>query len=309
MSLGYACINLTLAEKGISTSRTMIKRTFQEKGIPYASQIGLQNVQGLLQILQWNVEQGIKVFRVSSDMLPWASEYKLPDLPDYAEIRKVLEECGKQPLRMSMHPGPFNKVAGSGETLTRTIRDLEIHGEILDLMQLPQTHWSKINIHVGGAYGDKPETLKRFSENFKLLPIGVQRRLSVENDDKPGLYTVTDLLTIHEASGVPIVFDYFHHKLHPGIQTEEEAFHTAFATWDVKPMFHFSSSRREYEDPASKKEAHSDWVHQQINTYDKDIDIVLETKMKELSLLKYRDANERIEPSATEKLIAATATE
>ena len=107
MSLGYACINLTLGEKGISTSRTMIKRTFQEKGIQYASQIGLQNVQGLLQILKWNVEQGIKLFRVSSDMLPWASEYKISDLPDFAEIRSVLEECGKQPIRMSMHPGPI----------------------------------------------------------------------------------------------------------------------------------------------------------------------------------------------------------
>ena len=113
----------------------------------------------------------------------------------------------------------------------------------MDLMGLPRTHWCKINIHVGGAYGDKPETLKRFSENFKLLPASVQGRLSVENDDKPGLYTVTDLLTVHQTTGIPIVFDYFHHKLHPGIQTEEEAFLTAFNTWDVKPIFHYSSSR------------------------------------------------------------------
>lgn len=309
MSLGYACINLTLAEKGISTSRTMIKRTFQEKGIQYASQIGLQNVQGLLQILQWNVEQGIKVFRVSSDMLPWASEYPISSLPDFTEIRSVLEACGKQPVRMSMHPGPFNKLAGSGTVLTNTIRDLAIHGEIMDLMGLPQTHWSKINIHVGGAYGDKAETLKRFSQNFNLLPTSVQGRLSVENDDKPGLYTVTDLLPVHEATNVPIVFDYFHYKLHPGIQTEEEAFLTAFDTWDVKPIFHYSSSRRDFEDPASKKEAHSDWVHQSINTFGKDIDIVLETKMKELSLLKYLDENDAIQPSPVERAIAATASE
>jgi UV DNA damage endonuclease len=85
------------------------------------------------------------------------------------------------------------------------------------------------------------------------------------------------------------VFDYFHHKLHPGTQTEEAAFLTAYNTWDVKPVFHYSSSRRENEDPTSKKEAHSDWVHERINTYGKEVDIVLETKMKELSLMKYRE--------------------
>lgn len=288
MSLGYACINLTLGEQGISTSRTMIKRTFMEKGIQYASQVALQNVKGLLEILQWNVANGIRVFRVSSDLLPWASEYQISQLPDFEQIRSTLEQCGRQPIRLSMHPGPFNKLAGSGPTLTNTIRDLQIHAEIFDLMGLTPSHLNKIYIHVGGAYGDKSETIKRFIQNFSLLPAGAQARLSVENDDKPGLYTVTDLLPIHEATGVPIVFDYFHHKLHPGIQTEEEAFLTAYNTWDVKPVFHYSSSRREFEDPTSKKEAHSDWVHEPINMYGKDIDLVLETKMKELSLIRYR---------------------
>jgi len=289
MSLGYACINIGLNKKGITTNRTMIRRTFLEKGIQYASQLALQNVKGLLEILQWNVEHNVKVFRVTSELFPWASEYKLESLPDFAEIRAVLEEAGKQPIRVSTHPGPFNKLAGSGATLANTIKDLEIHAQVFDLMGLPVTHWHKINIHVGGAYGDKEETIKRFAQNFKLLSGSVQKRLSVENDDKPGLYTVANLVPLHDMIGVPIVFDYFHHKLHPGTQTEEEAFLTAYNTWDVKPVFHYSSSRKENEDPTSKKEAHSDWVHERIDTYGKDVDIVLETKMKELSLMKYRE--------------------
>jgi UV DNA damage endonuclease len=154
-------------------------------------------------------------------------------------------------------------------------------------MGLPATHWHKINIHVGGAYGDKGETLKRFAENFKLLSANLRGRLTVENDDKTGLYTVADLVPLHEKTGIPVVFDYFHHKLHPGTQTEEEAFLTAFNTWDVKPVFHYSSSRRNYEDPACKKESHSDWVYEEINTYGRDVDIMLETKMKERSLFQY----------------------
>lgn len=287
-NLGYACINLTLAEDGVTTNRGMIKKTFGEKGIAYASELALSNVQGLLRILEWNVANEVRVFRVTSELFPWASEYKISDMPHYREIREVLEACGKLPVRLSSHPGPFNKVAGTGATLDNTIKDLEIHSEIFDLMNLPTSHLAKINIHVGGAYGDKVETLKRFAQNFKLLSQNLRARLTVENDDKPGLYTVNDLVPLHEMIGIPVVFDYFHHRLHPGTQTEEEAFHMAFKTWSVRPTFHFSSSRREYEIPDAKKEAHSDWVHEKINTYDKEIDIMLETKMKELSLLRYR---------------------
>lgn len=289
MNLGYACINITLAEKGITTNKGMVKRTYEAKGIQYASQLALQNVQALYQILKWNTENGISVFRITSELFPWASEYKLKSMPDFKEIRSILEAAGKLPIRVSTHPGPFNKLAGSGDTLKNTIKDLEIHSQLFDFMGLVPSHWNKINIHVGGAYGDKHETLKRFAQNFKKLSSSLQKRLTVENDDKKGLFTVAELLPLHDEIGIPVVFDYFHHKLHPGLLSEEEAFLAAYTTWDVKPVFHYSSSRKENEDPAAKREAHSDWVHEEINTYGKDVDIVLETKMKELSLLKYRE--------------------
>jgi UV DNA damage endonuclease len=289
VNLGYACINIGLSEEGILSNRGMIRRTFLEKGVQYASQLSLQNVQALLQIVQWNADHGFPVFRITSELFPWASEYRLEEMPDFTEIRSVLEEIGKLPVRLSAHPGPFNKLAGSGATLTNTIKDLEIHSAVFDLMGLPATHWHKINIHVGGAYGDKQDTLKRFGQNLQLLSGNLRNRLSVENDDKPGLYTVADLKPLSDETGVPIVFDYFHHRLHPGPLSEEEAFLSAYKTWDVKPVFHFSSSRREYEDPLSKKEAHSDWVHETINTYGKEVDIILETKMKERSVLKYKE--------------------
>lgn len=292
MNLGYACINLALSDEGYTTNRGMIRKTFIEKGIAYASELALQNVQALLKILEWNVEHDVKVFRVTSDLFPWASEYRLKDLPHYREIREVLEAAGKLPVRISAHPGPFNKLAGEGATLKNTIKDLEKHSEVFDLMNLKASPWNKINIHVGGAYGDKEETIKRFATNHKLLSQHLRCRLTVENDDKGGLYTVKDLEKLHEMMGIPVVFDYFHHKLHPGTQTEEEAFLTAFQTWqdwNIKPTFHYSSSRRDNENPEAKKEAHSDWVHEIINTYGKDVDVMLETKMKERSLLKYRD--------------------
>lgn len=226
-------------------------------------------------------------------------------MPHYREIREVLETCGKLPIRLSSHPGPFNKVAGSGATLDNTVKDLEIHSQIFDLMNLPASPMAKINIHVGGAYGDKVETLKRFAQNFKLLSSNLQKRLTIENDDKPGLYTVEELLPLHEMIGIPVVFDYFHHSIHAGRQSEEEAFHTAYKTWGVTPTFHYSSSRRIYENPEAKKEAHSDWLHQTINDYGKSVDVMLETKMKELSLLRYREGRLGIPPELKEKALSA----
>ena len=85
------------------------------------------------------------------------------------------------------------------------------------------------------------------------------------------------------------MFDYFHHKLHPGLQTEEEAFMAAYQTWDVKPAFHYSSSRRDNEDPTVKREAHADYVYERIETYGKEVDIVLEAKMKEKAVQLYRE--------------------
>ncbi len=178
-------------------------------------------------------------------------------------------------------------MAGTGNTLKNTITDLEIHSELFDLMGLIPSHWNKINLHVGGVYGNKEEALKRFAQNFKLLSENLQKRITVENDDKKGLYAVSDLKILYEASGIPIVFDYFHHKLHPGLQTEEEAFITAYETGDVKPMFHYSSSRRGNEDPTAKREAHADYIYEQIATYGKEVDIVVEAKMKEKALYKY----------------------
>lgn len=292
MNLGYACINLTLqSECKIMTNRGMIQRTFREKGLQYASQLALQNVRDLLEIVRWNEDHGVGIFRVSSDVFPWASEYRLPQLPDFPEIRELLEAVGRTSVRLTTHPGPFNKLAGEGATLKNTLGDLEHHSEVFDHMGLVPSHRNKINIHVGGAYGDKAETLLRFARNFEIyLSENLKKRLNIENDDKPGLYTVAELLPLYETIGTPIAFDYFHHSLHSGGLSEREAFELAVSTWtDATPVCHYSNSRRTHEDPTAKREAHSDWVYNLVQTYGHDIDIMFEAKMKELALMKYRE--------------------
>ena len=98
MKLGYACINKGLSEqpksKRVTTNRTFRKATFEEKGLAHASAIFLQNARDLLTILQWNEKHSIKFFSLSSQIVSWATEYQLCDLPDYPHIEEALFNCG-----------------------------------------------------------------------------------------------------------------------------------------------------------------------------------------------------------------------
>jgi len=297
MNLGYACINMTLGSQKpkITTNRSMIKKTFDEKGIDYAGELALQNVRDLFTILQWNNRKGIKLFRMSSDILPWASEYGIENSPYYKRIETVLRACGnyatQNNIRIGCHPGPFNVLVSPNEKVVQnTITDLEIHGKIFDMMGLSQTPYNKINIHCNGVYGDKLSAMDRFCENFKRLSPSVQKRLTVENDDKASMYSVKDLMYIHEKIGIPIVFDYHHHTFQTGDLTEEQALSLAVTTWpkDIKPVVHYSESKSLHEENNKlKPQAHSDYIKSLPNTYGIDVDIMVEAKAKELSILPF----------------------
>ena len=297
MNLGYACINSTLSlEKPIvTTNRGMIKKTFKEKGIDYAGELSMLNVTDLFKILKWNVDNGIKFFRLTSELFPWASEYKFNDLPQYESIRELLLNSGKfakeNELRITSHPGPFNVLVSPREhVVENTITDLRIHGEIFDMLGLSRTPFNKINIHCNGVYGDKISAMDRFCKNFEKLPNSVQTRLTVENDDKASMYSVLDLMYIHKRIGIPIVFDYHHHKFCTGDLSEKEALELAISTWPdgIKPVVHYSESKSLHEgDDKIKPQAHSYLIDKLPNLYNNDVDVMVEAKAKELSILPF----------------------
>jgi len=299
MNIGYACINMQLSSQKpkIYTGRSMIKRTFKAKGINYASELGLQNCKDLFEIVKWNNENGFPFFRITSNLFPWSSEYKLKDMPDHQEICDVLDEVGKyvadNSMRITSHPGPFNVLTSPHpHVVTNCIKDLSIHGEVFDMMGLSRTPYNKINIHIGGAYGDKESAMARFCVNFERLPDSVKSRLTVENDDKATMYSVRDLYDgVYTRIGIPIVFDYHHHQFCTGDMTEQQALELAITTWgDIKPVVHYSESRRdEKKDVTIRVQAHSDYVYDKIETYGNDIDIMVEAKAKELAVQKYRE--------------------
>jgi UV DNA damage endonuclease len=297
---GYACISAFLEEKmgksAPTTNRTMIRKTFDQKGVDYASDLALQNCRDLMPILKSNLENGIYFFRLSSNLFPWASEYEISSLKDFVEIKFALSTAGEfaknHGMRITSHPGPFNKLCSDSETVVQnTLTDLRIHGEVFDLIDLPRTHESKINIHLGGAYGEKEVAISRFIKNFARLPESVRARLTVENDDKLSLYSTKELveaLTPH--TGIPIVHDQHHHTFCDGGLTQEEAMNLAASTWPkgIRPIIHYSESLSEERgDPKIKPQAHSDYIMREIQTYGMDVDVMVEAKKKDLALLKY----------------------
>lgn len=293
MKIGYACINMSL--KGVTTNRSMIKRTFDSKGIEYCSKLALDNTKDLLKILVWNKNNNIFFFRVSSDMFPWSSHYNLEDLPDFEQIKLNLKRVGdyatKHDIRVTAHPGPYNVLCSPTESVVlNTIKDLETHAKIFDLIGLSRTHYNKLNIHCNGVYGNKTLSMDRFCDNFQRLSESVKNRLTIENDDKESMYSVKDLMYIHNKTSIPIVFDYHHHLFCTGGLTEKEALEMALTTWpsDITPIVHYSESKAIHESNETiKKQAHSDYIHRLPNTYGFDLDMMIESKAKELAILPF----------------------
>ena len=311
--MGYACMNMQLSYpqqygnkpkgvKRITTNRSMIKKTFTEKGIDYASELGLKNSKDLFEIIKWNHQNGFNFFRITSNLFPWCSEYKLQDMPDYDEICEILSNAGRyaidNDIRITCHPGPFNVLTSPHEHVVENcINDLTTHGEVFDLMNLSRTPYNKINIHIGGAYGDKVSSMERFCTNFHRLPDSVKSRLTVENDDKASMYSVVDLYEgVYKVIGIPIVFDYHHHRFCDGGLSEEDALEVAISTWNnIVPVVHYSESRNiEQEDDKIRPQAHSDYIRNYINTYGNRVDIMVEAKHKELAVLKYKEIHNDI---------------
>lgn len=294
--LGYCCINLTLGEIGVTTNRGMVKKTFLEKGLPYASELALKNALDLEKIIDWNYNKGIYMYRMTSDLFPWASEYEISDLPDYESIKDSLERSGKMAKkynqRLTFHPSPYSVLASQNESVViKALKELRQHGEIMDLMLLDRTPHYPINIHVNTAKPSKDEAAERFCSNFQRLDESARKRLVVENDDKKSAFTPTDLYNlVHKKIGIPVTFDFHHHLCNPDGLSQEDSLKLCLSTWgDYVPLTHYSDSKKIFEDSSAKDVAHSDWIYNKISTYGLDFSVELEVKMKETALLKYLD--------------------
>jgi UV DNA damage endonuclease len=333
VQVGYACVNMTLTNRPkklggrVTTSRGCRKGSWHSTNdLHKLGELAVANAKDLLTYLQWNEEHGIRLFRLGSELVPWHDHIEFTDLPQYDELAHALRIAGdyatRHGHRITTHPGPFHVLGSPSQAVVdKTIIGLERHSQIFDLMGFDPSYYNKINIHIGGAYGNHELTAKRWIDNWYRLSDACKARLVVENDDKASMYSVIQLYDMfHRVIGIPITFDYFHHTFHTGGLSEREALELAGTTWpsDVVQCTHYSESRRnEYSNELQrlcerqgisfdemkdwptfrdmyaqyqkiKAPAHSDYIVNEINSYGNRIDVMVEAKAKELAVLQYK---------------------
>lgn len=292
MALGYACMNRTLRDrtKSIRCNRNMQQATFEDRGLDYASELALENVRDLVRILKWNISHEISFYRCTSHLFPWNSEYSLSELPDWPEISYHLNTAGEliteHDIRFSFHPSHYVKLASdSPDTLSRAIEDLNNHGAWMDVIGLPQTPEYPINIHVGGVYGDKEKTAQRLRDNLELVDSSVRDRLTLENDDRAGGWSISELVR-EFGDLVPITFDYHHHQFSSELPYRR-GFELARETWPCRPVTHYSEPARLWETDQNPV-AHSEVVQDLPEWLVRDSDVMLEAGEKERSIFWIR---------------------
>ena len=200
VQLGLCCLNTTLKKQKppVYASRKIIVRVVKEKGIEELKRRILLNLEDLLKMIQWNEDNGIKVFRLSSELFPHKTNPKIDSYDlDFAKehLQKVGELAKSYNQRLTFHPGQFNVLATLNKNaLKMTLNDLIYHSQVLDMMGLGKD--SVMVIHGGGIYGDKESAIQRWSDNYKNLPPSVKKRLVLENCEK--CYSIEDCLKINE---------------------------------------------------------------------------------------------------------------
>ena len=284
MKLGYPCTNTTLT---CSASKTFRLKNYTGEKL---SEVINANLSCLREILEFNVERDLLFFRISSNTIPFAS-HQICQFYWEDHFKNHLESIGcyikQHDMRISMHPGQFVLLNSPKQSvIENSIRELEWHCRFLDALALDAT--AKVQIHLGGVYGDKKRSVEKFVSNFDHLSKFIKKRLVIENDDYS--YSLQDCLAASEKTEIPIVFDTLHHTCLNNGESILEALELAQETWKEKDgilMVDYSS-----QNPKGRKGAHAETIDlTHFDTFIKTTqkcayDLMLEIKDKEKSAIK-----------------------
>ena len=261
LRLGLCCQFAVEPIKFRTTTAAAMLRLSKRERLARLAELCLGNADALLASLQFCASHGIGAFRINSQILPVKTHpkagYDVAELPGSQDIIARFKECGvfarAHNLRLSFHPDQFVVLnSPNPKTLAHSLAELNYQSEVAEWVGA-----DTLNIHGGGAYGDKTRALRALKTNIERLLKPVRSRLTLENDDK--VYTPADLLPVCMDTGVPLVYDVHHHRCLTDALTVEQATAAARATWDREPLFHISSPLAGWRGP--KRERHHDYIN------------------------------------------------
>lgn len=291
LRLGLCCLFCKAPIKFRRTTAKYLAAQSRRHQTAYLSAICLHNAAALMNALQFCAQNGIGGFRVNSQILPLKThpthQYQIEDLPDYQQILTQFRKCGafgrKHSLRISFHPDQFILLSSPDSGVTqRSVADLRYQAEVASWLQA-----DVLNIHAGGAYGDKGKALRRLARRIEKLPDSVRTRLTLENDDR--IFSPADLLPFCKDTGIPFVYDVHHHRCLPDGMRIERTTEKALETWNREPLFHISSPLGGWK--AKNARRHHDYINIKDfpkNWLDLNITVEVEAKAKELAVLKLK---------------------
>jgi UV DNA damage endonuclease len=284
MKIGYPCINRSI---GCNAAATFRLKSYSERRLVETVQ---HNLGCLRKILLYNLEHDLLFFRISSDFVPFASHPVCRfDWRRYfgRALRSIGRFVKRNRMRVSMHPDQFTLInAVDVGVFRRSVAELMYHAGLLDAMGLNLD--AKIQIHVGGVYGDKEASIRRFIRRYRSLDRRIRRRLVIENDDTS--FTVADCLAISRVARIPVLFDVFHHRLNNNGEGMKETLLGCVRTWRVRdglPLVDYSVQKQ-----GARRGTHADRIDVKMfrrfiaETRPIDYDLMLEIKDKERSSLR-----------------------
>jgi UV DNA damage endonuclease len=280
--IGYPGRNLTLDLPAPPSMRPETYDPGAFVGIVHA------NLDAIETTLRWNIARGIRYWRLSPYTIPLAT-HPVVDVDWRAAFASRLAEIGQlvkvEGLRLTVHPGQYIRLtAAASEVVRQGVAELARHAELFDLMGLDASH--KVQIHTGTHAGHIEGAIDRFAAAWDALPEHVRARLAIENDERQ--FSLADNLAVHARTGVPLVFDTFHHSLYNNGESLEEALDRVLPTWrgNGPAMIDYST-----QDPRKNAGAHAasidpdDFARMYPLLAGRDVDVILEIKDKERSAL------------------------
>ena len=249
----------------------------------------IHNADKLLEVMPLVIKDGIKLFRLSSDLLPLSDK-----VPEHLWNNSVLKSkykqfgdlCRSNNVRVTFHPGQFCVLNSDKDSvIENAITDLKMHAWIFDACEFDESPYYAINIHAA-----KRDAFQKLITSIKTLPSNIKNRLTLENCET--VASVKDLFNVFEMTGTPIVFDSHHHTFNNGDMSQQQAFDLSCKTWsnNIKPLQHLANTEPGSENGNfTEKRKHSNYIHyipepQLSKLISNEVDVEIESKTKNLAI-------------------------
>ena len=284
--LGLVCITHSDEVRYRTTTRKQLLKFDAAEQKRRLRALYAENLARLNRALDFCEARGLRLYRLTSGLFPFADDEAGADvLPEFAgEARRTGERANALGVRLVMHPDQFVVLSSDSPQVVRnSIKILETHALVLDMLAQPRSPWAAMEIH-GGKGGRAANLVRVVGE----LPEAVRSRIAFENDEYA--YSAAQILEVCREARVPMVFDAHHHVCREGLASYEDpsVAHFLAAARETWPrpewqLVHISNGRESFAD-----RHHSDLIEQMPEAYRRAPWIEVEAKHKELAIEKLR---------------------